>query len=189
MIVHKKTKEPLRFYNIIISEVLSRPGSHETAAVRPKHTLPASDPSRVSRLAGGLKRRHNTSQTAFPANCNLLARSAQRPSPRTPNQRTRPSTPGQSPIAARVAPRTGQSAPATVSSPFGGELMLRVGIPMFWLSAGSCECVIGETGCRRSMGGKMRQAGAFSGRLRLLGKMCWWSTYRDSRGVVFFRIS
>jgi len=40
---------------------------------------------------------------------------------------------------------------------------------MLWLSAGSCERVIGETGCRRSVdGGRMGRAGALSGRLRLL---------------------
>ena len=39
---------------------------------------------------------------------------------------------------------------------------------MLWLSAGSCESVIGETGCRRSVGGG--RMGVLSGRFRLLEK-------------------
>ena len=133
---------------------------------------------------GGLKRRHNTGQTAFPAYCNLLARSAQRPSPRTPNQRTRPSTPGQSPperppewLRAPANPRPQQLRPLLAGA------RLRAGIPMLWLSAGSCESVIGETGYRRSVGGG--RMGALSGRFRLL-EGCVGGTRIVTRGVLIF---
>jgi hypothetical protein len=62
--------------------------------------------------------------------------------------------------------------------------MLRVGIPIPWLSAGSCERVIGETG--PVGGGKMGRAEAFSGRLRLLGKDVLVEQRIVTRGVLSF---